>query len=331
MNEILSFLREAADLTRRIQNDFITPATWEKKDKSPVTVGDLAVQTLVAARLEALYPDVPLIAEESADLLLTDEGKRFLEIILQYVAKYIPDVTAEKVVKWISRGKHDDSLRDAPRFWTLDPIDGTKGFLRKEQYATALALIENGQVTLGFLTTPNLTWLPETKEFTTDQAVGSLICAKRGEGTRVVPLDLGDDALEPIHVSAHADPAEASVLRSVEAGHTNLSQMDVLCQKIGVTRNVGMDSQAKYAMLAAGKSDLLFRLISAKMPDYKEKIWDQAAGSIILEEAGGRVTDLDGKPLDFTQGYTLKQNRGICASNGLLHDRAVQAIEEIGA
>ncbi|MGN1274751.1 MAG: inositol monophosphatase family protein, partial [Thermoguttaceae bacterium] len=78
-------------------------------------------------------------------------------------------------------------------------------------------------------------------------------------------------------------------------------------------------------------SDLLFRLISAKMPDYKEKIWDQAAGSIILEEAGGRVTDLDGKPLDFSQGYTLKQNRGICASNGLLHDLAVKAIEEIGA
>ena len=118
MNEILSFLREAADLTRRIQNDFITPATWEKKDKSPVTVGDLAVQTLVAARLEALYPDVPLIAEESADLLLTDEGKRFLEIILQYVAKYIPDVTAETGVKWISRGKHDAARRDAPR---IDP------------------------------------------------------------------------------------------------------------------------------------------------------------------------------------------------------------------
>ncbi len=331
---ILSILRDAADLTTRIQNDFITPSVWEKKDKSPVTAGDLAVQTLVAARLEKLHPEIPLIAEESAELLVSEKGKRFLDIIVEYVGKYLPEITSEKVVKWISRGKNDDSLKGAPKFWTLDPIDGTKGFLRKEQYATALALVENGKVSYGFLALPNLTWQRESYGFTCEKPAdgirgGSLLYAKRGEGTWI--SDLESSAFEKLHVSEHSNPGDASVLRSVEAGHTNLSQMDILCQEIGVPGVVAMDSQAKYAVLAAGKSDLLFRLISSKMPDYREKIWDQAAGSIVVEEAGGRITDLDGKPLDFSLGATLMKNRGICASNGLLHDLALEAIRTVGA
>ncbi|MEA5469572.1 inositol monophosphatase family protein [Spirulina sp. 06S082] len=58
--------------------------------------------------------------------------------------------------------------------------------------------------------------------------------------------------------------------------------------------------------------------------DKRENIWDHAAGAIVLEEAGGRVTDLDGKPLDFSLGEKLTANRGILASNGVIHDRALE-------
>ena len=85
-----------------------------------------------------------------------------------------------------------------------------------------------------------------------------------------------------------------------------------------------MDSQAKYAVLAAGEGDVLLRLLSPSRPDYREKIWDQAAGSIVIEEAGGRITDLDGKPLDFSHGRTLAKNRGIVATNGHLHDAVLE-------
>ncbi len=95
-------------------------------------------------------------------------------------------------------------------------------------------------------------------------------------------------------------------LRSFESGHTNVTQLDMIGEVMGVAAEpVRMDSQAKYGVLAAGGGDIIFRLISAKMPDYKEKIWDQAAGSIVCEEAGGKITDLDGNPLDFSQGRTL--------------------------
>ena len=56
-----------------------------------------------------------------------------------------------------------------------------------------------------------------------------------------------------------------------------------------------------------------------------------AAGALLVQEAGGIVTDLDGKPLDFTQGRTLAKNRGICGSNGVLHETALKALKQIGA
>jgi 3'(2'), 5'-bisphosphate nucleotidase len=101
---------------------------------------------------------------------------------------------------------------------------------------------------------------------------------------------------------------------------------------MGVNANpIRMDSQVKYALLAAGEGEIYLRLLSPNRLDYKEKIWDQAAGSIIVEEAGGVVTDLDGERLDFSQGRTLKINRGICASNGIIHDRILEAIRKVRA
>ena len=92
-----------------------------------------------------------------------------------------------------------------------------------------------------------------------------------------------------------------------------------------------MDSQAKYAVLATGHGELYLRLLSPNRPYYKEKIWDQAAGSLLVEEAGGKVTDLHGKSLDFNAGKTLANNRGILVSNQHLHRQSVNALRTIEA
>ena len=94
---------------------------------------------------------------------------------------------------------------------------------------------------------------------------------------------------------------------------------------------VRMDSQVKYALLASGVGEIYLRLLSPDRMDYREKIWDQAAGSIIVEEAGGIVTDLDGKFLDFSRGRTLKDNRGVCATNGLIHDQVLETLKRVKA
>jgi 3'(2'), 5'-bisphosphate nucleotidase len=135
-----------------------------------------------------------------------------------------------------------------------------------------------------------------------------------------------------VHVSDRSDPALARLLRSFETAHTNTGKIGELVHRLGVTAEpVGLDSQAKYALLAAGRGDLLVRLLSSRQPDYREKVWDQAAGSIVVEEAGGRIEDLHGRPLDFTAGRTLANNRGVLASNGQLHDAALAALKAIAA
>ncbi len=321
LNFALEIVRRASELTCLIQKEMVTPAL-DKADRSPVTVADLAVQAYVAAKLEEFDPGIPLVGEESADVFASEAGQETLTAVTAYVARLVPGATREAVCRWINRGNAEGGGNG--RLWTLDPVDGTKGFLRREQYAVALAFLEDGNVKMGVLGCPQLSL--------DGKNVGVLAYAVHGEGAWAVPL-FDDGANEgnvaQLKVSQIADVAQARALRSVESGHTNVSQMDILMEKMGLRAEpVRMDSQAKYVVLAAGQGDLLFRLLSAKMPDYEERIWDQAAGSIIVQEAGGQITDLAGKPLDFTQGRTLKNNRGVCASNGLLHPAAILALTE---
>ncbi|NQS90953.1 MAG: 3'(2'),5'-bisphosphate nucleotidase, partial [Chloroflexi bacterium] len=249
-----------------------------------------------------------------------------LEKITKFVNRVIPGVSAEQVCDYIDQGMDDPG----ENYWTLDPIDGTKGFLRGAQYATALAYVENGIVQLGVLGCPNI--LPDLQEEIGGS--GSLAVAKRGQGSWITTLrdQPTREKFSALGVSPRSDPEEARLMRSFESGHTNTSLIDAFQSELGGKLDpVRMDSQVKYALLASGEGEIYLRLLSPDKKDYREKIWDQAAGSIIVEEAGGTVTDLDGKVLDFSQGRTLKTNRGICATNGLVHEKALAALNAVGA
>lgn len=317
----LRVVRTGGHLAQRVQSGMALQGLT-KSDFSPVTVADFAVQAVVAHALEEAFPEDRLVGEENADPLRSEEGAKTREVVAHYVKQAYEDADEEKVCAWIDHGCGEA----AGRFWTLDPIDGTKGYLRGGQYATAFALIEDGVVQLGVLGCPNLgdQCQPELL------GLGALLVAKRGAGAWYTTLSEEEDEFHPLHVSDCADPVQARILRSVESGHTNAGQIDEIAKVLGVEAEpVLMDSQAKYATLAAGGGEILLRLLSPKKPDYKEKIWDQAAGSIILEEAGGRITDLNGAPLDFSQGRTLANNTGVFASNGPLHDAVLKAIARV--
>ena len=302
----------AAKVCERVRQTMV-PEAIEKKDKSPVTVADFGAQAVVCKALAESFPNDPVVGEEDAGELKTPEMAERLQQVTDYVKQIAPDATPEQVTQWIDRGNGDV----ASRYWTLDPIDGTKGFLRKDQYAVALAMIADGEIKVGVLACPALTLGDKT---------GLLFVAVRGEGATMQTLDGGSP--EPIKVTDSFDTEHFRFVESVESEHGDQSLQSAIAKAAGVTADsMRMDSQAKYGAVASGNAVLYLRLPSPKYPGYQEKIWDHAAGVIVVEEAGGRVTDMHGETLDFSKSARLTTT-GVVVSNGEIHDKVLEALKQ---
>ncbi len=317
----VNFLREASILARMIQDHMIDPA-MEKSDRSPVTVADIAFQARLGYHLSVRIPGAALIAEESSSMLVGEGGRRLASAAAEFIAATVPEFRESAFRTFLDYG----TGRKKTSCWVLDPIDGTKGFLRKNQYAVALSYLHKGKVKIGALACPRLS--PGNPDLVSSASSGSIYIAVKGKGA----FWTDDQATEwhELKVSETSDPSKAIILRSFESGHTNVSEIDRISEKLGTAAEpLRVDSQVKYALLALGKGDIYLRIPSASTPDYVEKSWDHAAGKLIVEEAGGRATDMDGKPLDFSRGHFLDQNRGVIASNGQLHAPVLEAISEV--
>jgi 3'(2'), 5'-bisphosphate nucleotidase len=306
-----------------VQADLVTAAAIEKKDKSPVTVADFASQAVVCAALGEAFPGDRVVGEEAATALRDGDGAAALRAKVTMAVRSIRgDATSEDaVLAAIDHGGWTPPAGAAPRFWTLDPIDGTKGFLRGEQYAVALALVVEGQVVLGVLGCPNLPIAGDGR--------GVLMTAVRGGGgATLVVLDDAGATPHPVTVANVVETAGARFCESVESGHSDQGAAARIAARLGIrAQPYRIDSQCKYAAVARGDASIYLRLPTSA--EYREKIWDHAAGMIVVEEAGGRVTDVDGRPLDFARGRTLERNQGVIATCGPIHDRVVGVVREV--
>jgi 3'(2'), 5'-bisphosphate nucleotidase len=319
-NVAVEAVTRAASLCQSVRESLISAETIAKMDKSPVTVADFGAQAVIISAIKEAFPSDPIVAEENTGAICGDDAQALREKILGHVQAVLPKMTEKMMLDAIDGGQYRGGGRG--RFWTLDPIDGTKGFIRGDQYAIALALIEDGEVVLGVLGCPNL---PLEGLGNGDSPHGVILTARRGEGA--VLLDMATGVSRQIMVSEEDDPAQAVFCESFESGHTAQGASAEIVHDLGVdVAPARIDSQCKYAVVARGEAGVYMRLPTRA--DYEEKIWDHAAGVIVVEEAGGRVTDARGEPLDFTQGRTLRKNKGVLASNGLLHDAVVAAIKK---
>ena len=310
----LQAVRQAALLCRQVQSGIATESL-AKQDNSPVTVADYGSQALICRRLRADFPADPVIGEEGAAELRTAAGADFLQQVLQLCAEHGAAGTADEVCGWID---HGGASQYSSRFWTLDPIDGTKGFLRREQYAISLALIVNGQIELGILGCPNMDC--------PGSGPGVLAWAVRGYGAWQQPLFQSELPATAIRTSGTAEPSDLVICESVESGHSAHDWSGLIAADLTVGKPpLRMDSQCKYLAVARGEADLYLRLPTKK--GYREKIWDHAGGVLLVLEAGGQVTDISGRLLDFRQGATLALNEGVAATNGRVHPVVLRAIE----
>ncbi|MBK1878563.1 3'(2'),5'-bisphosphate nucleotidase [Pelagicoccus mobilis] len=311
-------VRKASLLCSAAQAGLVDSEKHDKADKSPVTVADYGAQALVLSTLAAAFPNDPAVGEEDSSDLRKEENAELFSRVVEYAQKVDGSLDAESVLAAIDRGKHAGGSQG--RFWTLDPIDGTKGFLRGQQYAVALALIENGEVVLGVLGCPNLPVDPANA----NSEKGSLLFAVKGQGAFQAPLSEIDSATK-ISVDQIDDPAKAVFCESVESGHTAHGRSAAITNALGTSvEPFRMDSQCKYAAVSRGQASVYLRLPTR--PGYEEKIWDHAAGYIVLQEAGGRIADTFGNPLDFSLGRTLKNNKGIVATSPAVFESVVKAV-----
>ncbi|EXB40957.1 SAL1 phosphatase [Morus notabilis] len=329
--------RKTREEKKKVQKALLQSDVHSKSDKSPVTVADYGSQAIVSYVLEKELPTESflLVAEEDSGDLRKENGQETVQRITELVNDTLvveecytaAALSTEDVLRAIDSGKSEGG--SSGRHWVLDPIDGTKGFLRGDQYAIALALLDEGKVVLGVLACPNLplTSFGANKQHSSESSndkIGCLFFAKVGEGTYMQSLD-GSSPIK-VHISAIENPEEASFFESFEAAHSLHDLSSAIAKKLGVKAPpVRIDSQAKYGALSRGDGAIYLRF---PHKGYREKIWDHAAGSIVVTEAGGVVTDAAGNPLDFSKGKYLDLDTGIIVTNQKLMPSLLKAVRE---
>lgn len=326
----ISAVVAASRLTRAVRRDFDPSQSAAKADTSPVTVADLGAQALVSMALAETLPGDGLMGEEDYGPLAASAD--LAEAVMARVRELRPETTPSDLQAALDRCS--DAGGPERRWWTLDPVDGTKGFLRNEQYAVALALIEDGEVVLAAMACPNLplagaSGSHQAADAARAGAVGCLFVAERGRGAVMVPLDEAATGVPgtPIRVAAPVSASDGRYAESVEAAHSDQSASVRIGRVLGISAEpLRLDSQTKYAVVARGDASIYLRLPRG---GYVENVWDHAAGFLIVTEAGGRVSDVRGQPLDFTTGSRMTANSGIVATAASIHDEVLAAVRSV--
>jgi 3'(2'), 5'-bisphosphate nucleotidase len=234
---VVALAREAgAKILEIYAQDF---AVEHKDDRSPLTAADLAAHRHIVAGLTAMTPDLPALSEESAS------------------------------VAW-------DVRRTWTRYWLVDPLDGTREFVKKNgEFTVNIALIENGAPTFGVVYAPAL-----DEMLFGQRGVGAFVC----DGAEDVPVMVRQPADAPLRVAAsrsHLDTRTAAAIA-----------------RMGEVEPLGLGSSLKFCRLAEGRLDVYPRFGPTSE-------WDTAAGQAVLEAAGGAVLRLDGSVLSYNTKDSL--------------------------
>ncbi|MEL6710745.1 MAG: 3'(2'),5'-bisphosphate nucleotidase CysQ [Pseudomonadota bacterium] len=238
LNDVVNIAQTAGRAILAIyERDF---AVQQKADQSPLTAADLASHQQIIAALSELTPDVPILSEESAE------------------------------VPYAQR-------KTWSRYWLVDPLDGTKEFIRRNgEFTVNIALIEQGRPVLGVVYVPT-----SGVCYAGEVGIGAWKQQRSGERTKIYPALPCEQPLRVVASRSH-----------VSAG---LQQM---LDQMNEYQLVSMGSSLKLCQVAEGAADVYPRL----GPTCE---WDTAAAQAVVEAAGGQVTDVTGQPLRYNQKDSL--------------------------
>jgi 3'(2'), 5'-bisphosphate nucleotidase len=310
---IFQAVRQSAELCRRVQEKHLM-SSEKAGQQGPVTIADYGSQAILCRTISQLFPDDGILAEESGAQfveLVAEEQKREVIRLLDDILGV--EVRQSDVVRWLDFGHG----RETERLWVIDPIDGTKGFLALRSYVIACGVMVNRVPIAGVIGAP---------AYPTADRGGMLFHAQSGAAF-IQPLAGG--LAKRIKVSDKTEAAEVRALESFEKSHASQERMARVRELAGLhdAALIQIDSMEKYARIAAGDGELYLRL-PRKGNTRSFMIWDHCAGVALVQAAGGIATDLDGSPLDFSDGKALN-NKGVVVSNRRIHEKVIAAVQKV--
>jgi 3'(2'), 5'-bisphosphate nucleotidase len=219
------------------------------------------------------------------------------ELIVKELKRHFPDDGI------LSEEAPDDRTRlERRRVWMVDPMDGTKQFIERiGEFAVMIGLAVEGEAKLGVVYQPTV----DRMHYAAPK-VGAFL--EEGLTTK------------RLRVSEASDPAQMAAAMS-RSHHS--PKVDLIRGRLGITKEVRSGSVGlKVGLIAEGRAHVYIHLGS------RTNQWDTCAPEAILKEAGGRLTDREGEPIRYDTPE-IRNLRGVLASNGVIHERALEAVAEV--
>jgi 3'(2'), 5'-bisphosphate nucleotidase len=285
-------------------------SVMDKGAAGPATVADLAGQVAaIRALRSAEGPRCRIMAEESLDEVDRLGGDALVERVVRALQDAGLALSRDEVRDTLAAGV--DAGGADGECWALDPLDGTKGYLRGGQFAIAVGLLRDGVPVAGAVAAPRLAVR------STDAGAGVVFLAAAGQGAWQEELLVASGgARTPVRARPWSRGDAIRLGGSVERAHSASDALEAAASALGPVVPVRVDSQAKYALVARGDADAYVR--RSPSPGYRECAWDHVAGALVAREAGCTVTDVHGRPMDFGGGRRLAASEGVlCAAPGL--------------
>ncbi|KAF2016808.1 carbohydrate phosphatase [Aaosphaeria arxii CBS 175.79] len=317
----------ASILTKQVQSS--VRHTF-KSDSSVVTIADFAVQAMIIAMLRDAFPGDRFLGEEDSGPLRANEGLcQAVWGLLKVASKdgILPNsqsngpTSIEEMLELIDLGGQEEGGSDG-RIWVMDPIDGTATFLKGQQYAVSLTLLDHGEEAVGVLGCPNISsdMTQISEENINDDDFGVMLTAVRNQGATMQTMS--PTGLENLCLLKPIASNKPSKVRIVDCADCKVTRHDAT-RRLANNYNTRFphtelwSAHMRYAALILGMANVLFWVPAEA--ESKVHIWDHAGSQLIFREVGGKITDLDGKPVDLGAGRDLNRNRGLVAARADIH------------
>ena len=293
----IQIIKKASEITEWFRKS--DSKSYTKKDQTPVTLADYASQIFINSSISEKFPEDLVVAEEDIINLKDSDDITLIEKCYNYLG-----IDREVIAEPISRSYSEEPMR----MWTVDPVDGTRGFQKNLWYSIGIGLIINKMTEFCVICVPNY-----------DDLGNAIYIAQKGKGAQV---SHGNTDFKPIHVSKTKKLHEATMCQSL---HYNEKWVENLAKNAGVSKILPMDSMVKFCKIADGTADFYVKPLDPK----RSFSWDFVPGDLLVREAGGKVSNLTNESLRFEGKSLVNTAEGLIASNGILHDNLIDQIKSV--